>query len=325
MPIISNSSYTSRPFYFPSRHLETIIPSVFYKADKVEFTDERLALADGDFLDLGWLKNNNRKLLIACHGLEGSHERHYIKRSAKYFSQKNWDYLGWSYRGCGSELNRLPKQYYYGGIEDFSDVIDHALHTDAYDQIVLLGFSMGGCLVNKYLGSQDKLDDRIKGGISFSVSCDLKDSTEAIRKNALGFYEKVFLKKLKEKLRLKAHLFEEIKSIPIDNIQSFDDYFEHYTLRFHGLKSEEEFYNKSSCINYFDNISRPNLIVNALNDPILGGNCFPYDKVKDNKYVYLETPSYGSHLGFSLIGKEYSWMELRTDEFLESHILQITD
>ena len=322
MPIISNSTYTNRPFYFPSRHLETIIPSIFNKTNQVTFEDERLELQDGDFLDLGWLKGNNRKLLVACHGLEGSHERHYIKRSARYFSKKNWDYLGWSYRGCGSELNRLPKQYYYGGIDDFSAVIDHALNTKRYDQIILLGFSMGGCLVNKYLGSKEDLDDRIKGGVSFSVSCDLKDSVTAVQQHHFGFYDKVFVKKLKDKLRLKAEAFDEIRSIPVNSIKSFDDYHKYYTLRFHHLDSIEDFYKKSSCINYLDQISKPNLIVNALNDPILGERCYPYEKVKNHSFVFLETPKYGSHLGFSLPRKEFSWMEVRTNEFIENQILK---
>lgn len=321
MPIISNSSYTHRPFYFPNRHLETIIPSIFYKADQVEFKDERLELEDGDFLDLGWLRNNNRKLLVACHGLEGSHQRHYIKRSAKYFSQKGWDYLGWSYRGCGTELNRLPKQYYYGGIDDYSAVINHALATNNYDQIVLLGFSMGGCLVNKYLGDTPNMDERIKGGVSFSVSCDLRDSTKAVKENLFGFYHYVFMSKLKKKLSIKAELFNELRNIPIQSIRAFDDFHKHYTLKYHDLNSIDEFYQKSSCINYFDGIKRPNLIVNALNDPILGGNCFPYTKVEKHEFIHLETPRYGSHLGFSLRGKEHSWMEIRTEEFVNTHIL----
>lgn len=321
MPLIEKSNYTKRPFYLPSRHLETIIPSVFYSTSDVDFSPERLELIDGDFLDLAWLKNNHKRLIISCHGFEGSADRNYIKRSAKYFRERDWDYLSWSYRGCSSEINRLPKHYYYGGIEDFSFVIEHVLKTNQYDEIVLFGFSMGGCLVNKYFGHTTNLNDRIKGGVSFSVSCDLKDSVNAVKQNLYGFYDEVFLRKLKKKFKLKGERFEVLKRIPLDQIKSFDDIHKYYTTKFHDIKSVEDFYKKSSCINYFEGINKPNLIVNALNDPILGGQCYPYEQAKKSEFIYLETPKYGSHLGFSLRSKPHSWMEVRAEQFINDHIL----
>ena len=41
--------YRNRPFYFPSRHLETIIPSVAFSVNDPGFKRERLELDDGDF------------------------------------------------------------------------------------------------------------------------------------------------------------------------------------------------------------------------------------------------------------------------------------
>ncbi|MDW3209986.1 MAG: alpha/beta fold hydrolase [Reichenbachiella sp.] len=301
--------------------METIIPSVFFRADQITFSPERMELEDGDFLDLAWLKNDNKRLIIACHGFEGSADRHYIKRSAQYFQKRNWDYLSWSYRGCSPTLNRLPKHYYYGGIEDFSLVINRALNSNDYDEIVLFGFSMGGCLVNKYLGDTKDLDTQIKGGVSFSVSCDLKDSTLAVKRNLFGFYDYVFFKKLMRKFKLKASKFKEIEAIPLASIKTFDDFHDHYTLKYHDIDSIDEFYSKSSCINYLPAIKRPNLIVNALNDPILGPKCYPYDIANQHDFLHLETPKYGSHLGFTLMGNEFSWMEIRAEQFINEHIL----
>lgn len=320
MPLIKKSSYQSRPFYLPSRHLETIVPSVFYKTKGVKYEWEKLHLEDGDFLDMGWVKSNNKRLIIGCHGFEGN-VLSYMKRSAKYFSNRNWDYLSWNYRGCSRELNKLPKLYYYGGIEDFQSVIDYALNTDKYDQIVLLGFSMGGCLVNKYLGSIQNIDPRIKGSVTYSVSCDLRDTIQTTENESFGFYNKVFKDKIKSKLKRKAKVHPEFKNIPIESIQSFDDYIRHYTMPFHDFQSVDEFYKDSSCANFLEGITLPSLMINALNDPILGEKCFPYDTAKTHKYLYLETPRYGSHLGFSLTGKVYSWMEQRASEFIDDHIL----
>ena len=107
MPLIVESSYRP-PAYLLNGHWETIIPSTFRKITDVAYQRERLELADGDFLDLDWLKQSSAKLVIISHGLEGSSERHYAKGMAKFFYRHGWDALAWNCRGCSGEMNRLP-------------------------------------------------------------------------------------------------------------------------------------------------------------------------------------------------------------------------
>ena len=110
MPVITKSAYVKKPWYFLNGHLETIIPSIFNKVEGISYMRERMDLVDGDFLDLDWLKNDNKRLMIISHGMEGSTERHYVMRAAKFFHHKGWDILAWNNRGCGGEINRRPKK-----------------------------------------------------------------------------------------------------------------------------------------------------------------------------------------------------------------------
>ena len=87
MPIVK-SKYHRRPWYFFNGHFETIIPSLLYEVEGVDYERERLELEDGDFLDLDWVRNGNKRLMVLSHGLEGSSDRHYIKRPAQFFSKK---------------------------------------------------------------------------------------------------------------------------------------------------------------------------------------------------------------------------------------------
>lgn len=315
MPVV-NSSYNRKPYYFINSHFETIIPSVFLKVDGITYQRQRLELDDGDFLDLDWLKNNNSKVIVLSHGLEGDSHRHYIKRFAKYFHQRGWDVLAWNYRSCSDEMNRLPKFYSYGGTEDLSEVINHILKLN-YKQIVLAGFSMGGGLTAMYLGTR-KIDKRITHGLTFSVSCDLKNSVEEVEKRLHFIYNKVFINKLKGKLAEKAKHFKEYQSIPITSISSYDDFHTLYSIPFHDYSSIEDFYLRSSSKPHYKNISIPTLMINALNDPILGDKCYPYKEAEENPNLFLETPKYGGHLGFTIRGKDHGYMELRAEEFLNS-------
>ena len=199
MPLIKKSSY-QKPFYLFNGHWETIIPSAFRTIKDVTYQRERLELADGDFLDLDWLRDQSQKLVVISHGLEGSSERHYSKGMAKYFSQRGWDAVAWNCRGCSGEINRLPRFYHHGATEDIAAVIQHAINLKKYSTIALVGFSMGGSMTLKYLGENSKkLHPSIKGGVALSVPCDLGASARELDRPNQLFYRNRFLKKLEKK------------------------------------------------------------------------------------------------------------------------------
>ena len=317
MPLIEGSSYKASPLFF-NGHIETVAPSLFRKINGTVYQRERLELADGDFLDLDWLKNGSNKLVIISHGLEGSSERHYAKGMAKYFFSRGWDALAWNCRGCSGEINRLPRFYHHGATEDLSAVVQHAQKLTQYESIVFVGISMGGSLSLKYLGEQgNQLPKAIKGGAVFSVPCHLGSSAKELDKPSKRFYLNRFLRKLDKKIKSKSELFPSVISYQgFGKIRSFKEFDDRYTAPLHGFQDAEDFYERASSLNFIPKISVPTLIVNALNDPFLPSLCFPYDIAKRHDHVYLETPQRGGHTGFPLVGKEENWMEVRAFEFL---------
>jgi uncharacterized protein len=320
MPIIQNSSYR-KPFYLFNAHLETIIPSAFRKVKGITYQRERLELNDGDFLDLDWLKNPSDKLIIISHGLEGNSERHYAKGMAKYFFQRGWDALAWNCRGCSGEMNRLPRFYHHGATEDLKAVIDHAVSLNQYKTISLIGISMGGSLTLKYLGEDTLLRASIKNAATFSVPCNLGASARELDKPNKKFYLNRFLKKLSKKIEAKSKMYPSIIShAGFENIKSFREFDNRYTAPLHGFKDADDFYERASSGSYIESIQTPTLIVNALNDPFLPENCFPFSIAKNHQHVNLETPKHGGHTGFTLAGKEENWMEVRAFEFVSEAV-----
>ncbi|MFM8741590.1 MAG: YheT family hydrolase [Cytophagales bacterium] len=321
MPIISQSSY-HHPSYLFNGHVQTIVPSMFRKIEGIRYQRERLELADGDFLDLDWLKQKAQKLVIISHGLEGNSERHYVMGMAKYFSVRGWDALAWNCRGCSGEMNRLPKFYHHGATEDLKAVVEHAVSTGAYSQVALVGISMGGSLTLKYFGeSGDALLKNVKCASVFSVPCHLGDSAKELDKPNKRFYLNRFLKKLSKKIEAKSKIFpNEISHIGFERIKTFREFDTRYTAPLHGFKDADDFYTRASSGAYIASIAKPVLIVNALNDPFLPQTCFPFDVARTHASVWLETPATGGHVGFSLKGKQENWMEVRAFEFIQQYI-----
>jgi predicted alpha/beta-fold hydrolase len=315
MPLLQ-SAYKA-PFYLFNPHLQTVVPSLFRKVPGV-YQRERLELPDGDFLDLDWMQDHRKKLVIISHGLEGNSQRHYAKGMAAHFFDNNWDALAWNCRSCSGEINRLPRFYHHGATQDLAAVVNHALKHN-YQEIVLVGFSMGGSMTLKYLGEQTTAPE-IKSAVVFSVPCNLAASAAELDKPQNKFYRDRFLKKLAKKIQAKANQFPNLLSAKnFNTITTFREFDTRYTAPLHGFTNADDFYTRAACYPYLHAITVPVLLVNASNDPFLPAACYPIELAEQHSYLHLEIPKHGGHVGFSLTGK-VNWMENRALQFaLQNH------
>lgn len=319
MPLIY-SGYHHAPFYLRSGHWETIFPAIVRRVRGVNYQRERLELADGDFLDLDWIKNKNNKLAILVHGLEGNTERHYMKGMARYLSQNNYDILAINCRSCSGEMNRHLRLYNHGETGDLAEVIGYANKKYSYPSVFLVGFSMGGSIILNYLGQRGKsVPDCLKGAATFSVPTDLHGSVRILNDPALSFYRKRFHRMLTDKIKQKAQQFpDQIDISGIEHFAKWSDFDDRYSAPINGYKDANDFYTQGSANNFIPGITIPTLLVNALNDPILTPSCFPKTLAENNPNFYLEITERGGHVGFSWRGKKYAWSEWRVVDFFSS-------
>ena len=320
MAIRHESTYPGPPWYQFNGHLQTIIPA--FGGPKVSYQRERLELADGDFVDLDWLqqKESCSSLIILTHGLEGNSSRPYIQSAAHFFHERGWDVLAWNCRSCSGEMNRNLRLYHHGEIEDLHAVCSHALSKNQYQEVVLIGYSMGGAMNSKYLSVYaDSLPDSILGGISFSAPFDLAASVDALELPGNGIYKKRFLQQLGDKLRYKDQHFPGIIDISkLEQVQTWRDFDEWFTAPLLQLDSAEDFYEIASAKNFIHTLNRPVLAVSALNDPIITEDCLPLEEAPKHPYLQLELTEKGGHVGFSLGGRpKQNWMNIRAWEEIE--------
>lgn len=319
MPVLEKSSYRRSPFLF-NGHIETIYPALFRKIKDVSYERERLTLSDGDFVDLDWLDNRSRSLVLLSHGLEGDSSRQYMAGMSRFFDDQKWDVLAWHCRSCSGEMNKKLRMYHHGEIGDISEVIAHALKTKDYEKIVMIGFSMGGNISMKYLGVNGKhIPDSIKACVAFSAPTDLEAGAVILDQPSNIIYRKRFLRYLKAKLSIKNEQFP--GAIPFDQfhtIKVWRDFDELYSAPMNKFVNASAFYENASAKNFMPGITIPTLLIQAKNDPILAEECYPEQLCDKLSKVYLETPAYGGHVGFWRPGERYAWSEKRAFEFISS-------
>lgn len=317
MPILS-SSYTKAPLFYLNGHFESIIPSIWRKIEGVSYEREKIDTPDRDFLNLDWSRVGGERLLIVSHGLEGDSQRHYARALVKLFNQQGIDVLVWNNRSCGGELNFQPVLYHHGSSQDLDTVIQHVLSSTRYSELYLAGISMGGAQTLNYLGKKGAdVPSILKKAAVYSTPVHLPSSAAKLRRPVNRFYQQKFLGKLKKKMEAKGRQYPgliDLDRLPL--VRDFDDFDTHYTAKLHGFGNATDFYEQASPHTRLNGIRVPTLILNALNDPLLGKECYPVAFAQGSTEIYLEMHKRGGHTGFSIQGSEFNYAEKRLLEFL---------
>ena len=318
MPLVKENY--NPPGIFRSADASTIYAATLRKVDLI-YKRERIELSDGDFLDLDWSyseEKDSKNIVILLHGLAGRSDRAYMKGMAKTFNKNNWDALAMNFRGCSEELNRLYRSYHAGASEDLAEVITHVLSLQKYSNIALVGFSLGGNMLMKYMGEDRSRPKEIIGAVGVSVPCDLSGSLGAINRMRNFVYSKRFELNLKEHLKIRAEEFPDLlKKKDISNCRSLRDIDDLYTSKAHGYKDASDYYQQTSANNFLKGIEKPVLMINAKNDSFLSGKCYPLEIAHNSELLHLEMPEYGGHVGFVTKRSMY-YHEKRALDFIAS-------
>jgi predicted alpha/beta-fold hydrolase len=318
VPIIYESSYRA-PFLFSNPHIQTVFPSVFRKVNGVRYQRERIDTPDGDFLDLDWSKVGSNQIAVILHGLEGDSNRAYVLGMVKALNEAGWDAAAMNFRGCSGECNRTLRYYHSGETEDLDTVLSHAVSRKDYSALVLIGFSLGGNVILKYLGEPGRVfPPSLKKAVVFSVPCDLTAGSKKLNEPSNKLYMMRFLRMLHAKIRMKMEIMpERINDHRYDRIKNFKDFDDRYTAPIFGFNNAEDYWEKASSKPFLPNVSIPTLLINAADDPFLPEHCYPGEEASRSETLFLEIPRHGGHVGFVTFnnGGRY-WSESRALSFL---------
>ena len=260
MPVIKTDY--KPPLLFKNRHINTIYSSLFRKTKRLSFKRKRIETVDDDFLDIDFIENGSKKIVILCHGLEGSSDSKYIQATAKLLSLNGYSVAAMNYRFCSGEINRQLVTYHSGKTDDLHAVIKYLLPN--YDSVYLVGFSLGGNLILKYNGDGlFSLSPKIKANVAISVPVDLKGSSISLKRCENVLYRWRFLRTLSKKMHLKHQQFpNELDVVPLKKVKNLTDFDDFFTSKINGFKDAEDYYLKASSKQFIPNITKPTLLIN---------------------------------------------------------------
>lgn len=203
-------------------------------------------------------------IVVIVHGLGGSAESYYARRAALAAARARIDSLRLNLRGA----DRCGVDYYHAGLVEDLEAALKSKALESHDDILLLGFSLGGNMVLRYLGDQP--DPRVRAAAAICSPIDLARSARAIDQPRGAFYRRHVLRALKDiyrsvAARREVHLpLREVARI--DTIEQWD---ERIIAPRHGFSGAEDYWAKTSACNVLGDIRAPTLFVAAEHDPMV--------------------------------------------------------
>jgi len=301
-------------------HLQTLWASLLRRPKRQPARRQRLELPDGDFIDLDWSTNNSDTLVILLHGLEGSLDSNYMQGLFSHCHECGWQSVAFHFRGCSGEPNRLKRAYHSGETSDLDYLLTYLREHHQYNNIFVVGFSLGGNVLLKYLG-EDEHTYKPDAAIAVSVPLKLNSVAKKLEKGFSQIYQHHLVSKLKNTIQLKSKLVNlDLDMHKIAKARTFREYDDWVTAPIHGFKNVDDYYQRSSSYQYLQAIKTPTLIVHACDDPFMSDDVFPNEEDLSEK-VRFEYSSAGGHVGF-ISGKllpKY-WLETRIAKYINEHL-----
>ena len=314
-------------WWLRNAHIQTVFATVFRHIIAPIDTVERFELSDGDFIDLAWADNGLPKsapLVIFLHGLGGSVNSKYVAGQLRAYNQRGWRAVLMHFRGASREPNRMPRAYHSGDTADLNEVLHALAHREPDTKKALVGVSMGGNILLKWLGEQGA-QSLVLASVAVSVPFELRVVADRVNQGFSRIYQSHLLKSLRRVFKRKLDMYPNALPWSVKDLESwrcFWTFDERVTAPLNGFSHVHDYYRQSSSRQYLSRIKTPTLLIHALDDPFMTPDAVPHDH-ELSSHVTLELSHRGGHVGFiagHVPGKPVYWLDLRIPDFLHEYL-----
>lgn len=314
-----------RPVWWARGGLAQTIAAAYGSRRRVALALERWDTADGDFVRLHFgAAAPTQPLVLLLHGLEGSIASPYVAATASAVQARGWQLAVLEFRSCGGEPNRLPRSYHSGDTGDLDFVVRELRRRHPHRRLYLLGFSLGGNVLLKWLGERgDAVPAGVAAAAAISPPFDLAASARAADARYRGLLARHFLATLVPKALAKARRFPGLLDVDaVRRCRSFAAFDDLVTAPLHGFDDAAHYWGASSCAAFVAAIRRPTLLITAEDDPLCPAAGIPRAQVAASPFLVPQFERHGGHCGFVDGGAPWRcrrWAEAQAVRFFALH------
>jgi predicted alpha/beta-fold hydrolase len=243
-------------------------------------------------------RRETRPALVIVHGLGGCDAAGYAVATGHLAFAQGWHVARMNMRGAGDAEALCPRLYNAGLDGDLLAILGAlAQHTST---LAVVGFSLGA---NLALLALARGGDRVPAGLlavaAVSPPLDLAACADAIARRSNRLYQSYFVRNLQAAYRRRQQrrpdLYEAGRELGIQTIREYDEVI---TAPYGGYADAAEYYRLSSAGPRLEALTRPALILAALDDPMVPGDSVTRWPLPASGLVRREMTASGGHVGF---------------------------
>ncbi|SMY17666.1 hydrolase [Photobacterium aquimaris] len=306
-------------------HLQTLLPRFVRRQPLFTPVTQRLTTLDDDFLDIAWTQtptDDRKPLMILFHGLEGSFDSPYANGLLHAAKQQGWLGVMMHFRGCSGELNRQPRGYHSGEINDARFFITWLREQFPQRPLIAVGVSLGGNMLINYLAKYGD-DSEIIAAQAISPPLNLASCSARIQQGFSKVYQRYLLNSMKRTMAKKITLHQHkmpISHQQLDAINTVWQFDQHITAPLHGFIDADDYYQRCSGLTQLNHITTPLRIIHAKDDPFMTESVIPSQPLPSN--IDYNLYQQGGHVGFvsGSILKPTFWLEHTVPEWFHRQL-----
>lgn len=346
-------NFQVRPFrpawWLPGGHGQTLGARWLRRRLRVPFHRQRIETRDGDFIDLDYARpvavrtapdrasathdcvaprpeETCVPLVLILHGLEGCSRSGYVTSACLALAESGIQTVAMNFRSRSGEPNRRPESYHAGRSDDLAFVLDALSRERPETPLGVIGFSLGGNVLLKYLGENGpEARNRLRAAVAISIPFDLAASTCRMEDGFGSVYAGHFLRSLRRAAAEKAmrfpHAVDWDRATAARTLRQFDDA---VTAPVHGFRDADHYYSEASSAAFVERIRVPTLLLQARDDPLVPWSSVPSAPIHANPWLADGATRRGGHVGFIGGASPWNptfWADREASRFLVYHLM----
>ncbi|XP_041966423.1 monoacylglycerol lipase ABHD2 [Alosa sapidissima] len=264
--------------------------------------------------------------MVICPGIGNHSEKHYIRTFVGYSQSQGYRCAVLNHLGALPNIELTsPRMFTYGCTWEFAAMLGYMKKAFPQTQFIVVGFSLGGNIVCKFLGENRTNQERVLCCVSVCQGYSALRAQDTflqwdqcrrlynflmadnMKKIILSHRGSLFgMNSSKMKDADLSHLYTATSLMQIDD---------NIMRKFHGHDSLKDYYEKESCVHYIHNVNVPLLLVNSSDDPLVHQSLLtiPRALAEKKSNVIFALTLHGGHLGFfegaALFPQPLTWMD----------------
>jgi hypothetical protein len=277
-----------------------------------------LAMPDGDRLAARLDRpatETGAPLIVVAHGLAGSESSRHGVATARYFVGEGWPVLRLNLRGAQPSRPTSGGRYHAGKTDDLAAAL-RALPADLVRHgIVLIGNSLGGNLVLKFVGEGGH-DLPVRAAVAVSTPIDLAATCARMMAPRNFAYHRYMLDEMKREALAPSADLTTAERAAIAGARSVYEFDDRFVAPHFGYRDAQEYYEANAAKNFLAGARLPTLILQAPDDPWIPAAC--YRAVDWSKLPAIETAltAGGGHMGFHAADSPTPWHDRVSAQWL---------